>query len=456
MRIGEKIRYGQPKDLPPDQAQDKDGMTNWWAATQSPVTGAASVKLDAGINSPALVKGSWPRVPFIAIRSSPHKAGTEVTPWEDVQRPADGYVRYFGDNKPDSFEGPQERLGNRRMLAAWYQHVGGDMQTRELAPPILVFQGFTHEGRPKGQVVFNGVGVIDRVELVVQIDPDPDSSRTFTNYRFDLTLMDLAKEDEELDWRWLHDRRDCRLSPSDTLRFAPYAWKEWVRLGTPALDRLRRNVLRPLVVPESSQRPSGAREHEILSDIYAHYTAKKHRFEALADFVTGRILETQGIRYTAGWITRSSGDGGVDFVSRIDLDPDGRFASGRQVILGQAKCESPSTPTNGVHLARLVARLRRGWFGVFVTTSYFSRRVQLEVLADRYPLMLINGARLASVVRQYLVNTNLTLDALLDNLDAKYEDSVRTADPEDVLLNSPGMSMQPGPLDDPRVLSGLV
>jgi hypothetical protein len=408
-------------------------MTNWWAATQSSVPGAPSVKLDAGINSPAPVKGSWPRIAFIAIRSSPHKAGTEVTPWEDVQLPDDGHVRYFGDNKAGSSDWPHERLGNRRMLAAWRQHVDGDAQTRALAPPILVFQGFTYHGRPKGQLVFNGVGVIDRAELVVQLDPR--SSRTFTNYRFDLTLMDLARENDDVDWRWLQDRRDQLLPPSEALRFAPYAWQEWVRLGPPALDLLRRNVLRAQVVSDVSQRPgAGTEEHKILSEIYAYYTAKKHRFEALADFVTGRILETQGIRYTAGWITRSSGDGGVDFVSRIDLDPDGGFVSSRQVVLGQAKCESLSTPTNGVHLARLVARLRRGWFGVFVTTSYFSRPVQREVLADRYPLMLINGARLASIVRQHLVSSNLTLVDLLGSLDAEYDDRVSTADPEDVLL----------------------
>jgi hypothetical protein len=432
MRLGEKIRYGRQTEFPP-HVPEVDGMTNWWAATQSPAAGAASTKLDAGINCPAPVGGSWPRMPFIAIRSSPHKAGSEVTPWEDIQRPDDGYVRYFGDNKPDGSDWPHERLGNRRMLAAWRQHVDGDEQTRALAPPILVFQGFTYRGRPKGQVVFNGVGVIDRAELVVQLDPR--STRTFTNYRFDLTLLDLARENDDLDWRWLNDRRDHLLSPADGLRFAPHAWREWVRFGPPTLDRLRRNVLRGQVTSDASQRPiPGTEEHKILSEICVYYSANKHRFEALADFVTGQILKSQGIRYTAGWITRRSSDGGVDFVSRIDLDPDSGFMSSRQVVLGQAKCESPSTPTNGVDLARLVARLRRGWFGVFVTTSYFSRPVQREVLNDRYPLMLIHGARLASVVRQHLVSSNLTLGDLLAGLDAEYDTRVSAADPEQVLI----------------------
>jgi hypothetical protein len=48
--------------------------------------------------------------------------------------------------------------------------------------------------------------------------------------------------------------------------------------------------------------------------------------------------------------------------------------------------------------------------------------------------MLINGDRLASVVRQHLVSSSLTLADLLGSLDAEYDDRVNTADPKDVLL----------------------
>jgi hypothetical protein len=433
VRIGEKIRYGRRSAFP-SHLTEVEGMTNWWAATRPSSMEHASVNLDAGINAPASVKGSWARVPFLAIRSSPHKAGTDVTPWEDLHRPNNGYVRYFGDNKPGDGDWPHQRLGNRRMLAAWRGHMDADSSVRALSPPVLIFQGFTHEGRPKGQLIFNGVGVIDRAELVVQLDPK--TSQTYTNYRFDLTVLNLARENDDVDWGWLEDRRNGNFGPSQTLRYAPYAWREWVRLGSPSLDRLRRNVLRAQVVLDVQQRPSaGTDEDGLLRAIYTYYTAgkKKHKFEALADFVTGRILEAQGIKYSAGWITRGSGDGGVDFVARIDLDPDGGFLSSRQVILGQAKCESLSVPTNGVHLARLVARLRRGWFGVFVTTSYFSRAVQREVLEDHYPLMLINGARLAAVVRQYLVGSKVSLTTLLERLDLDYDSRVSGASAEDVL-----------------------
>lgn len=433
LRIGEQLRYGQIADFPAD-VQRVDGMTNWWAATRSGVPDAPSVKLDAGINAPARTEGLWQRLPFIAIRSSPNKAGSEIAPWEDVHRPDEGYVRYFGDNKANGSLWAHETLGNRRMLDAWRNHVDGDAGTRLLAPPILVFRGFTYRGRQKGQLVFNGVGVIDRAELVVQADPS--SGQTFTNYRYDLTLLDLARENDTLDWAWLDARRDGRVSPAEALELAPHSWREWVRKGAPALERLRRHVLRSRIVADDGQKPvPGSEDERILFAIYDFYKGRQHRFEALADFVTGRILEARGVRYDSGWLTTGSGDGGVDFVGRVDLDPTGGFVSSRQVLLGQAKCEAPSRPTNGVHLARLVARLRRGWFGVFVTTSYFSRNVQREVLADRYPLMLVHGARVANEVRQHLIASRTTLDQFLRSVDAEYEQRVGSGDPELVLLD---------------------
>jgi hypothetical protein len=74
----------------------------------------------------------------------------------------------------------------------------------------------------------------------------------------------------------------------------------------------------------------------------------------------------------SGWITPPSSDGGADFVGRFDVG-DG-FARARLVVLGQAKCETGAT--GGLHMARTIARLRRGWLVVFVTTSYFSEGVR--------------------------------------------------------------------------------
>lgn len=46
----------------------------------------------------------------------------------------------------------------------------------------------------------------------------------------------------------------------------------------------------------------------------------------------------------------------------------------------------------------MVARLRRGWIGVYVTPGHFTERAQVEVVDDQYPLVMIPGLELAECV----------------------------------------------------------
>ena len=246
--------------------------------------------------------------------------------------------------------------------------------------------------------------------------------------------MDLAVENEELNWDWINARRNVTIPLEESLKLAPTSWRKWVDSGPAAVSRLRRNVITRNVVSEKMQRPpKGSNEEAILKKIYDYYADKKHRFEALAEFVAQEIFREQGVSYKSGWITQGGGDGGFDFVGSIDLDPFGSLKSSRQVVLGQAKCEKLGNATNGLHIARLAARLRRGWVGVYVTTSYFSVPVQREILMDRYPVVLVDGARVAAVVRKYLLDHGMDLGTLLDDLSDQYEGQIGYGDPDSVL-----------------------
>lgn len=94
-------------------------------------------------------------------------------------------------------------------------------------------------------------------------------------------------------------------------------------------------------------------------------------------------------------------------ISRMSQE---QLASVQIIVLGQAKCTDPTKPVNGKDIARTVARMKRGWIGAFVTTSYFSEPVQQEVKEDSYPLMMINGAELVSIVERELFESKQTLD----------------------------------------------
>jgi hypothetical protein len=427
MRIGEIFRY------PNDVSENKmvDDLPNWYFETRAPEgKNWNAVKLDRGINSSAVLAHSTQGVPYIAIRSSPHRFGSATTPWEDIHRPDQGYSRYFGDNKP-GLRSANEAQGNGRMLESFILQ-SGSKEDRLRAPPILVFEATPYGGRIKGQIIFHGIGVITKAELVVQ--RDPKSILTFSNYVFDIALLDLSNENESLNWAWINSRRDPLISADESLKLAPSSWKRWISLGTGGIPRLRRNVIARNVVPEEFQRPiANSEEDKILKAIYQNYHGKKIEFESLAEFVTQQIFMDQGLKYSSGWITQGSGDGGIDFVSSIDLDPVGVVGSSRQVILGQAKCEKLDTSTNGIHIARLAARLRRGWIGVYVTTSYFSIPVQKEILLDRYPIILIDGGRIAAVVRKYLLEHGMELSELLSQLSETHSSKLGFGDPDSIL-----------------------
>ena len=107
----------------------------------------------------------------------------------------------------------------------------------------------------------------------------------------------------------------------------------------------------------------------------------------------------------------------------------------RPLVPPVAKCVSLSSPTHGNHIARTVARLKRGWVGVFVTTSYFSEAVQQEVIEDRYPIVLIHGRRIAEEVIKIVHDDDryATVTELLDMLSSEYPSRIQQRQPEEIL-----------------------
>ena len=131
--------------------------------------------------------------------------------------------------------------------------------------------------------------------------------------------------------------------------------------------------------------------------------------------------------------TPASSDGGVDFYGRLEIG--NGFGKAKFIVLGQAKCETPNTPTSGNHIARTVARLRRGWIGVYVTTSFFSEPVQREIIEDEYPIMLINGLKLAQTLLKIMHDDGYSdLKKYLDDLDSKYENLIQIRRPDELLF----------------------
>jgi hypothetical protein len=404
-----------------------DGLPNLLFHTNTP--GENKALLEAGINPIRAVKTEkGPRTPAILISSSTHKQGSKDTPWQDEFDVDNGYIKYFGDNK--SIGDPAKAPGNSNILGQFLLHSSETYEKRLEAVPFLFFKSIKVGERVKGNRIFQGVGLLRSAELVTQYQKDIGY---FTNYAFEFDVLDMRNDFEIFSWDWISARRNPKLDSEEILNFAPKSWQSWVKQGEISRDKLIRRIHKITSISKQEQLPiPGSREDKCLSEIYKFYDGRKHHFELLASKVVANLIRQTGGNYKEGWITQGSGDGGIDFVGRIDLGTG--FSKVEVILLGQAKCEAYSTPTNGVHLARTVARLKRGWIGAYVTTSFFSERSQYEVSEDNYPLMTVNGLELA---RETLKLTELTgsvsVLCFLEKLDHTYSDYIQKKKPEDVL-----------------------
>ena len=432
MKIGEVFRYSRKNKDP--RRMTVDGLPNYYHFTNTP--GHKLARLERGINPIGRVEAiDGSRIPAILISSSPHKLGSAETPWQDFFDVDNGHIRYYGDNKKIGSD-PVLAPGNKVLLEQHGVHSSPESDTRLYAVPVVFFRRVREGGRTKGNVQFQGFGIIDRVERITQFDRK--NQQAFANYQFDFTVLSLANENENFDWGWISDRRDQSLSLSETTRKAPAAWRTWLKGGALAQDRVRRRVSKLLVYSSDEQRPGkNSSEDSTLREIYKFYSkspAMKKRFEALAATVVAEIIRAGGGEYRRGWITAASADGGADFIGRLDIGQG--FGRAKIVVLGQAKCESPNVPTGGNHVARTVARLRRGWLGVYVTTSYFSKAIQREIIEDRYPILLVNGFVLAQQVNTSVYEGGFAaVGDYLRHVDSEYDSSVATRDPEEILID---------------------
>ncbi|QUW93718.1 hypothetical protein KE639_04969 [Streptomyces sp. V17-9] len=428
LRVGQVYRYASGKDPSPVEL---DGYPNFHHVTHSP--GRARALLEAGINGMAkVVSPDGQRRPVVLIRSSPWKAGTEQTPWHDVFDMDNGHVRYFGDHKASSRVDPGKTIGNAALLEVFTGHQGPTPEERAGAVPLLLFRAVSRSGKVKGHVEFCGLGIIERAERLVQWGGSEHT--TFTNYVYDVALIDLTAEDDKVSWKWIDARRDKSASNAASLELAPQAWREWVKHGNSALPRLRRRVARAKVTKVPQQRPApGSAEARDLELIYKYFDGRKHDFEAVASAVASRVLRGAGNSYVEGWLTRRSGDGGADFVGRLDIGSG--LAGTSLVVLGQAKCVKLDNLVTAEQIARVVARLRRGWIGVYVTTGAYSVPAQTEMVEDQYPIVLINGMELARELRGMARDDHGgDLEACIEHILTVRVTAVTNRRPEEILL----------------------
>lgn len=376
MAVGEVFRYTKPngKDLLAHPHR------NFWAlqSGQSP-----RVMLESGINATKDVIGpDGSRMPLLALRSSPGKAGSHWTPWHDEFDLVGGKIRYFGDHRVDTLKQLGETPGDRRLETTWRSHRAASEAIRRSAPPILVFKtvtGQTAAGpHEKGFVEFVGLAVMTDLRVIEQ--RDAPTGRHFTNYVTELALLELGGDDR-LSWEWLDARRDPSLSNAETLAFAPDAWQAWVRLGTTALPA----SIRHRDVDEAAPRRAVIDEQwPTVSTEVDPFT-----FPWVAARAVEQLLGVDRTRMLAG-IERS---GSVTFrgIHRLGA---GAASASLRVVAVAARGRRPALEA----ASRLVRDLQPGQIGVITTPAELTTEDITSLKAPGSTLIVLSGETFAAQV----------------------------------------------------------
>lgn len=401
-----KIRVGEVFRVPHGAAPQQQALRSYLQLTRGTCARPADLQKGMFFYASVTEPGhNFRRLPAFIFLTNPHKKDSESMPWIDIVEPDVGYALFHGDNR---MPGRPYIAGRGNQKFDEVQHFYVEPELRMFAPPILMFAQKDVSGIRKGYREFCGYGIPIRCTVTTQ--REKTTGKYFTNLAIELALLHLKNENEFFDWAWIDARRNGSISQEQVLKFSPSAWRDWVRNGNSSVERCRRNVAKNNILKQTAQAALSPTERDILKDVHAYYANEKHPFEGLASYVATRII---GHACKRGWVTKRSGDMGIDFVCRLDIgDPGAQLSRAPIVVLGQAKCQK--NPVSAKDLARVVARLQRGWMGVYVTTSVFSEPAQLELAEDRYPLVLINGKRLAQELERAIVSEGMNLLELLE------------------------------------------
>ena len=294
----------------------------------------------------------------------------QLNPWDDIVDLSNAEIRYWGDAKSSNGKRIDEFKGNAVLRKIYDYLLGGE---KALVPPIL------HFSKPRsGQVKFNGLCVLSKLE----ISWFDDHGTPIRNYHAHLTILDC----EEVVIEWLHNRVSAStISTIDDHANCPDSWRHYKKGNLKPIDIWFKKIR-----AQSHQLPpEGSDDDHLLSQLVE---LDPYKFEKAIVSLFQQMSEIA--HHVAG--TRASKDGGFDFFGTFRLP---RPLNYEIAFRGEVKRYSRGNSVDPRSVSRLVARLNRREYGIFVTTSYFTQQAQREVLADGYPVHLISGSDLVLILK---------------------------------------------------------
>ncbi len=279
-------------------------------------------------------------------------------PWDDEIDIFNGSITYWGDAKFHDKKRCDDWKGNIELVKVNQLINEGNFAE---VPPILFFSK-----EKSGEVIFKGLVVLDNLEKKWFMDNE--KNKRVENYRCSFTILNTPR----IDPRWLKIR--AKGDDDKSIKCCPEEWIKYIngekkRLITWASKiRSKENQLPP---PKSIG-------HDLIEKL-----SRMDPYDFEEDI--RRVLESiSGIHRI--FRTKNVKDGGFDLEGEFLMQHPFNYSI---KFKGEVKRHKASIGPKDV--SRLVARLTRGEYGLFFTTSYFTTQAQKEAIEDDYPIKLISG-----------------------------------------------------------------
>ena len=189
------FRAVQPSDLPKDVEYDENGYMNiHFLTSHSGEMSSINIQTSMFAHKPVKREGET-TIPVLYFHSNKYKTNRKVKPWTDILMPDQGLVYYNGDNKTPGLppSGKENgKTGNRIMEELWDFYFSSNIEERQKAPPILIFEQVKCMNTTKGYRKFIGYGILTKTEIRQEYLPRKKSegskSEVFSNYLFEITF----------------------------------------------------------------------------------------------------------------------------------------------------------------------------------------------------------------------------------------------------------------------------
>ena len=293
-------------------------------------------------------------------------------PWEDIVDYTTGQISYWGDAKFKERTKLHNDFKGNRILEKVHDAVL--LKKYDSIPPILHFTR-----TKKGYVQFSGLCVLEKLEITWY----EDKGRPIKNFRAHLNILDI----EEVPLDWIHSRTSSEVSNDKDL-LAPKVWTDYLKGNTRKLF-LWRKLIRGTAEQIPDPRSDDA---EILDQVYR---LTPEEFERFCTSLLQELSKESGIQHNIE-ATRLVKDGGLDFFGKLIFPSPLHYEIS---FKGQAKRYKSTNSVGPTDISRLVARLQRGEYGIFITTSYYTKTAQEEIFADNYPVRLFSGLDIVLFLR---------------------------------------------------------